>query len=418
MKPRKLYPTARAVSHYYDVFVHQQRRLTLLVAAGLFLTICLLQSQLLLMPSALDLPSRLLYRLAFFIILPIRPFVAILLPPVHHHWPIAHLVVASLGAPFLWWLMASGGLRAHRSCMRWRAARRPSTAHVDTSRRQFLARTLGGTAGITLTSMGGYGAATEMHGLRIRRYHVPIRDLPKEFEGLRIVHVSDTHYGPFTGLRFLENVAERARQLEPDLVVFSGDYVHFTPLSIDSGIRVLSDYEGRLGSAAVMGNHEHWEGARACRQTFERVGLPLIDNRRMFLTPEGLSDRPIEGRSLCIAGVGDLWEDEVRFSDALRDVSTEMPRIVLSHNPETAEMVPPEERVDLMLCGHTHGGQVRLPLIGPLGGSSGRFGHKYVGGYCKGPYCPAIVSRGVGTAFLPVRFRVPPELGFITLQGI
>jgi len=392
------------------------RLLLTLAVLGMLLTAAILQSQLLLLPPAFDFPSRLLYRAAFFIILPVRPFLALVLPPVNHHWPLAHLILASLAAPFFWWQAGKGAIRLHRSLMRFRATIRRRETHTCPSRRQFLARTLGGATGMTLTSMSGYAATTELHKLKVRTYHVPIRDLPKEFEGLRIVHVSDTHYGPFTGLRFLESVAERARRLEPDLVLFSGDYVHFTPLSIDGGIRVLTDYTGRFGSAAVMGNHEHWEGTRACRQTFDRIGLPLVDNARIFLTPEGLTDRPIAGKTVCIAGVGDLWEDTVSFADALRDVDPEMPRIVLSHNPDTAEMIPPEERVDLMLCGHTHGGQVRLPLIGPIGGTS-RFGHKYIGGLCKGPRCPAIVSRGVGTAFLPIRFRVPPELGLITLQG-
>jgi hypothetical protein len=98
----------------------------------------------------------------------------------------------------------------------------------------------------------------------------------------------------------------------------------------------------------------------------------------------------------------------------LEGVSESMPRIVLAHNPDTAETVPPGVRVDLMCSGHTHGGQVSLPLVGtPIVPSE--YGSRYAGGLCLGPSCPVVVSRGVGMAILPVRFRVPPEIGVIEL---
>jgi hypothetical protein len=134
----------------------------------------------------------------------------------------------------------------------------------------------------------------------------------------------------------------------------------------------------------------------------------------MFVTPMGLSEKPIRGESLCIAGVGDVWTDEVSFTKALRGIPEDMPRIVLSHNPDVAETMDSHHRVDLMLSGHTHGGQVRLPVIGAPACPS-HYGMKYLGGKCHGPQCPVIVSRGIGLAGIPLRFRVPPELCVITL---
>jgi len=163
-----------------------------------------------------------------------------------------------------------------------------------------------------------------------------------------------------------------------------------------------------------LGNHEHWEGARACRKEFDKIDIPLIDNDRLFLTPGGLRERPVTERSLCIAGVGDVWTDEVSFADALRGVPADMPRVVLSHNPDAAEMNDARHRIDLMLSGHTHGGQVRLPVIGAPWRPS-KYGSRYLGGKCRGPQCPVIVSRGIGLAGIPLRFRVPPELCVITL---
>jgi predicted MPP superfamily phosphohydrolase len=147
---------------------------------------------------------------------------------------------------------------------------------------------------------------------------------------------------------------------------------------------------------------------------FARIGVPLIDNHRLFLTPAGLRNKPYPGRSICLAGVGDVWEDEVSFKKAIGGISRQIPRIVLSHNPDAAEMMESGCRVDLMLSGHTHGGQVKLPLIG-MPFKVTRYGHKYIGGLCHGPMCPVIVSRGVGMSGLPIRLGVPPELGLITL---
>jgi predicted MPP superfamily phosphohydrolase len=169
-----------------------------------------------------------------------------------------------------------------------------------------------------------------------------------------------------------------------------------------------------LGVVAVLGNHDHWEGVDACRAAFDSIKIALIDNGRLFLSRRGLSSEPSRD-ALCIAGVGDLWDDRVDLPAALKDAPADMPRILLSHNPDVAELGELAfNRVDLMLSGHTHGGQVALPVVGALRVPS-RFGQRYAGGLCPGPACPVIVSRGVGMTILPVRFGVPPEIGLITL---
>lgn len=263
--------------------------------------------------------------------------------------------------------------------------------------------------------MGGYATFIEPLSLRVRRYDIPVRGLPRELNGLRIVQISDTHHGPFIPLSQIEFAIERANALMPDLVVLTGDYVHRTSRAVPGGVGVMKQIRARLGVAAVLGNHDHWEGAGACRGEFERAGIPLVDNVRLFLTPEGLGQAPQPGRSLCVAGVGDLWEDDVNFERALQGVDPSIPRVLLSHNPDTAELVPPGIRIDLMFSGHTHGGQVRLPVVGaPLAPT--RYGAKYLGGLCHGPVSPVIVSRGVGMAGLPLRLAVPPEIGLIVLS--
>lgn len=283
-------------------------------------------------------------------------------------------------------------------------------------RRDFLLR--GG--GLTLGALGG-GLGVDAvffapQRLAVRDYVVPIRDLPADLDGLGIVQISDTHYGPFMPLDYLKRMVQIANALRPDLVLLTGDYAQSTPRSVEPGIGIFADLRAPLGAVAVLGNHDHWEGAPACRDMFRRLGVPMVENSRVFLTAAGLRPCPPKGAdALCIAGVGDLWCGDVDPVGALDGVPGAMPRLLLSHNPDVAEMLPGRLRVDLMLSGHTHGGQIRLPVLGTPQVPS-RYGQRYAGGLCQGPQCPVLVSRGVGMGGIPVRFQVPPEISRITLR--
>lgn len=392
----------------------------LLLVSGVVLLAAVMLSEGLVLPFWLEPAGRLAFRAAFLITLPFRIIVIFFLPPVDHHYSTIHFAVTCLGAPFFYAALAAIGARLFKvaACARFHSrVRRSNTParslpNAGVSRRAFLAQA---GAGATLAASGGLGVYStwlEPSQLRVRRYTVAIPDLPEGLDGMRIVHLSDTHYGPYNALNQIEQAIEAANSLQGDLVVLTGDYVHFTPSSVETGIGVLSSLKAKYGTVAVLGNHEHWEGAAYCRRTFQRTGIPLLDNDRIFLSASGLADSPIP-HAICIAGLGDYWEDELLFDQALRDVPGAMPRLVLSHNPAAAEFVGPDRRIDLMFSGHTHGGQVRVPLLPAVGLS--RAERKYMGGLCQGPHCRLIVSRGVGMAGIPVRFRVYPEIGEIKL---
>ena len=402
------------------------KRILALALLGIVLLACLAPSEYLLLPRAFEPPGRTAYRVAYLVTLPFRMVVASLIPQENHHWSVAHTTVLALGAPFFFWALFRAAHAAAGLLTRIVArpvARRESNAadgcavsqlpaHVG--RREFLA--LAGT-GCAAASLCGYAAFVEPARLCVRYYEVLIRNLTQEFNGLRIVHISDTHYGPFVSLRYLERIIARANSLSPDLVALTGDYVHRSIKAIEPGIEVFSGLRSRYGTVAVLGNHEHWEDATASREALRRIGARLLDNDRVFVSSGGLSGTESRSDTLCLAGVGDLWEDAVSFDRALGGVEGSIPRIVLSHNPDAAEMVGPRHRVDLMLAGHTHGGQIWLPGYGPLTHAS-QYGNKYIGGLCHGPYCPVIVSRGAGLAGVPLRFAVPPEIGVVTLRPL
>lgn len=402
------------------------------------------------MPSWLGNFGFLVYRLAYCIALPPRLAAMILIPQDDNHlWPTSHWVLLALIMPFyLELLRLAWGRFTVRYNVRERLALAPAApfpvANVpcpapaaqvqtepaparakaarneafDPGRRHFLLSAAAGSIGVATSGVGGYAALVEPEKLRIREYTIRVPDLPAEFTGFRMIHVSDTHYGPFVSMRTLEHAVKVINSLKGDLVVLTGDYMHKTKRSLKPGVGVLAGMKGRLGAVAVLGNHDHWEGTRDCYKAFDGIRVPLLDNRHLYLTPDGLAGngRYPKGRTLCLAGVGDLWEDEVSYRKALYGVDERMPRIVLGHNPDVAEMIDPALRVDLLLSGHTHGGQIALPLLGPP--KVGEYGYKYIGGLCKGPRCPVVVSRGVGMSGLPLRLNVPPELCVITLQPL
>lgn len=288
----------------------------------------------------------------------------------------------------------------------------------QTSRRQFFSHSARMVAGGAMLGTFGYGLTIEPRHLRVQRRTLALRDLPPGLAGLRLVQVSDVHHGPWLSLDYVRHVVATANALNPDVVLLTGDYVHESDSYVAPVADALSKLRARIGTVGVLGNHDWYEGGRSILGAFAKNQLPLIDNQRLFLRP----DRTIAknaGEGLCIAGIGDYWEGSPDFHTALGGVPRGVPTLLLSHNPDAAEdprFRNGNYRVDLMISGHTHGGQVWVPGLGtPILPS--QYGQKYASGLVKGPACDVFVSKGVGVSGLPVRFGVPPELVVFDLQS-
>jgi predicted MPP superfamily phosphohydrolase len=279
------------------------------------------------------------------------------------------------------------------------------------------------TTGVRLAA-GGVGAVwaysflIETRWFEVTRRTIPLRGLPASLDGLRIVQVTDIHHGPTLSLDYVRRVVDATNALDPDLILLTGDYVYRSPVYIEPVVAELSRLRGRGGVIGVLGNHDWWHDAARTRRAFADIKVPLIDNDRLFLTPDRTLVRrpPAAGEGLCVAGVGDYMEDVIRCDDALGGVPDAMPRLLLSHNPDVAEDTRlKDHRVDLMLCGHTHGGQCWVPGIGtPI--TASRFGSKYARGLVNGPFCDVFTSRGIGTTVLPLRFAIRPEISVIEFR--
>jgi predicted MPP superfamily phosphohydrolase len=305
---------------------------------------------------------------------------------------------------------------AARKLRRGRTPNVPRDDGRSVSRRALLG---GAAAALAGGAAASYPMSVATRRFEITRRTIAIRDLPPGLSGLRIVQLSDIHHGPWIPLSHVNHIVATTNALEPDLILLTGDYVHRSPRYCVPVVAELAKLRARVGILGVLGNHDWWEDGPLLQREFARAGVPLIDNARKILTPDRrLVDEAREG--LCIAGVGDLYTDAQDYEGALGGLPGAMPALLLSHNPDVAEaadLLNGEHRVDLMLSGHTHGGQVYVPGLGtPIVPS--RFGQKYASGLVEGPACRVYVSRGLGHTVLPMRVGVRPELAVIQLTRV
>jgi predicted MPP superfamily phosphohydrolase len=270
------------------------------------------------------------------------------------------------------------------------------------SRRQALSLALGSAALVASDAL-----VIEPRWLRVEHITIPVEGLGAAWQGARIALLSDTHCGPFTSPDYIAHAVDLANRLEPDLVLLLGDYVHGAASNLAPGIAPFANLQAREGVFSVLGNHDHWASRDTALRSLAAARVDRLDNRCARLSRRG--------DPLAVVGVGDLMEDVQLLRQALRHVPADVPRIVLSHNPDYAELMPSNVRVDLMVSGHTHGGQVQIPLYGAPRLPS-RYGRKYQEGLVRGPHCPVYVTRGVSTISPPVRFLCRPEITLIQLQ--
>jgi hypothetical protein len=251
-----------------------------------------------------------------------------------------------------------------------------------------------------------YPVFVERYIILTNTYRIPVPHLPKAFSGFRIVQLTDLHYGFLVPLWVIRHVVSRANRLERDLIVCTGDYVHERngTAQIDRVWPVLSELTARFGVYSVLGNHDHWADTSRSQDWLTRSRQDL---RHRAIPIEK------EGQRLWLVGAGDLWEDHRNLDDLLRDIPASDCRIVLAHNPDTAD-TRFSARVDLMLSGHTHGGQVDLPLVGtPLLPVRNK---EYSSGLKVSPRGTRVfISKGIGWAVLPVRLNCLPEIAVLEL---
>lgn len=262
-----------------------------------------------------------------------------------------------------------------------------------------------------LAGLGLWAFWIEPAWLSVRRVTLHVPRWHAEHENMRVAVLTDLHVGaPHAGIAKLRRVVERTNEEQPDLIVLLGDFVIQEVVGGDFVepeliAAELGGLRARQGVFAVLGNHDWWYDGARIAAALRRAGVVVLENEAARVERDG--------RSFWVAGIADLWTRKPDIAGTLRQVDDDGPVIFITHNPDIFPDVP--ARVSLTLAGHTHGGQVNLPVVGrPIVPS--RFGQRYAMGHIVEDGRHLFVSGGVGTSIVPVRFRVPPEVVILTLK--
>lgn len=285
------------------------------------------------------------------------------------------------------------------------------SAQSGLTRRKFI---LG--SGVTAAGLALYSGEIARHEIEIVNTTIHIANLPEAFHGFRIVQLSDIHLDEFTEPLFLERVVGRVNKLAPDLVLVTGDFITRGSLTFISSGHAAHRCAEILATITapqtytILGNHDVAVSAHLVISALRSAKVPILVNQYV----------PIErsGSRIWLCGADDAGSSRPDL-DLTIPAKPDGPVILMVHEPDYADTVTQHPRgplVDLMLSGHSHGGQVRMPFLGPL--ILPPMGQKYVMGHFQFGKMQLYVNRGIGSVGLPFRLNCPPEITLHTLQPV
>jgi predicted MPP superfamily phosphohydrolase len=282
---------------------------------------------------------------------------------------------------------------------------------VHHPRRRWWRRGLGALVALA-AGLGTWAFVIEPGRLVVRRETLELPGWPADVAPLTVALVADLHVGaPFVDAAAVAQLRERVDALRPDVVLLAGDLlVGHEPFAREVGpaeaAATLADWKAPLGVYAVLGNHDWWADGPGTTRALTAAGVRVLENEAVRLERGG--------GAVYLAGLADAW---TRFPDAgaaLAGVPEGVPVVAFTHNPDVFPELP--ARLTVVLAGHTHGGQVALPLVGrPIVPS--KYKQRYAAGHVVEDGRHLFVTTGVGTSIFPVRFGVPPEVVVLRLTS-
>lgn len=248
-------------------------------------------------------------------------------------------------------------------------------------------------------------ALNEAETLTVERVAIHLKRLPKALDGFRIVHLSDIHHSPFTDLAHITRAVEMSNDLKPDMFALTGDFVSHEPEYIAPAATVLGRLESEFGTFACLGNHDHWTDAELVTSSLRAANTTVLINEGFRFTARGAS--------VWLCGVDDYMVGKTDLRAALRGAFPDEMKMLLAHNPKILNRAARAE-VDLILSGHTHGGQIKLR------DDEKRIlrRRKFASGLYRRRDAQMYITRGIGTVVVPMRYGCPPEITLIELRAV
>lgn len=249
------------------------------------------------------------------------------------------------------------------------------------------------------------GAHNDLYDLEVTHHEVVIDGLPSSFDGYRIAFLTDTHVAGFVRRDFYRTIVAETMRFAPDVILGGGDFVHWErhiPLMADV---IFSELSARDGIYAVLGNHDYWANGDGVIAALTARGVRILHNRFVYLRRD--SDR------LALFGIDEIYRGRPDIDTTFAAIDPHVPRVGISHHPDILDLLD-GRRVDLLLCGHTHGGQIRFPYFGAVVVPS-KHESRYASGFHRTDDVLLYVSRGLG-AIPPIRILCKPELATFILR--
>lgn len=249
----------------------------------------------------------------------------------------------------------------------------------------------------------GYPTLVEPVWLDATRVRVPLANKPRAWPGVRIGFFTDVHLGPYSHRWFVEHAVDKLMAWRPDVIVFGGDMVTRADPIRPEELKPFARLHAPLGVWGVLGNHDHWSDPDRVQRAIERhTPIRILRNEAHPVAWRGVE--------IWIVGVDDAWVGADDPERAFSGVPPDAPRLVIMHEPDAADWLPLTPST-LQLSGHSHGGQVRLPLVGPV--VLPYLGRKYEMGLYRVRQGWLYTGRGLGVIFPPIRLNCRPEITLV-----
>lgn len=260
---------------------------------------------------------------------------------------------------------------------------------------------------VGVSAASAYATLIEPYNYLISQTDVYIKDLPERFENYRITQLTDVHHSRILGIDEVRRVVRLAQQTRPDMFVLTGDYATSYRRYIEPCAEALGSLSAPDGVWAVLGNHDHYTDPESTTRALERQHIAVLNNQNTSLRRG--SD------TIQLSGIDDWSWNATDWNKAFVGTNKKMPTILLSHQPSVLELEQTRD-VSLILSGHTHGGQIKIPWLG----TPARFATKdlrFAQGLFRHNDVQLYVSSGTGVIGLPIRFGVRPEIAVLRLKG-
>jgi uncharacterized protein len=259
---------------------------------------------------------------------------------------------------------------------------------------------------LAVSGAAAYSRLIEPYSYLISNHDIFIRDLPDSFAGFRIAQITDVHHSNILGIEEIQKVVQLAQNAKPDLIALTGDYTTTYRRYIEPCAEALGKLQAPEGVWAVLGNHDHYTDPELTTRALEKNHINVLNNANTLLRRGS--------ETLQLSGIDDWSWAANNWDRAFKGIDRVRPTILLSHQPSVLDLAE-SQQASLVLSGHTHGGQINLPLLG----APARFATKdmkYARGLFRRGNTQLYVSTGTGVIGLPVRFGVRPEIAILTLR--